>query len=1716
MLRWREVVLACAMALLAAAEVWGAEFTWFEGETPDSVSKDVNHEVTDWDRGVIMSGGKLLRLHVPVSDIPTVIGDEGVIFTYKFSLKSGGKHQVWARIGYEYVRSDFLWRIDGGEWQRCKNSDWTVDLYSVVTWRELAWIHLADRDLTAGEHTLEVRHIPGTRKSRPDEEAKPYRILHSCDCFCIYKGEFKPNGIHKPGEDHQSDQDREAAAKVYEVGVGTAAGPADRIECELNGLWQVARWDEYDVDMKTRLDPTEALPADIEDLFWYSVAVPGDATSKDEFELCHRMIYRTKVKVPAELKGRGFFLDFQNFGMIATVFVNGKQAGWSKAHTTGWQCDITPQLIPGQVNEFAIVFKSVHYTFTDNVRLHYNEPQDGMRSYSGAGHGDMVIQSDVGCGILAPLSLIVTGSVYTSDVFAKPSVKRKELGLEITLFNPGAGVAKVKVENEIIPWNKGQGGPAEKVFAAREIDVPAGGGAMIDITEGWADPKLWWPDDPQLYWVVTRLSQNGRPLDVRWTRFGFREWDWSTHLFRLNGVNWQLWADCNYGSSPQEFVDMCKVSGMNNYRLWMSGGRRTWGGMYRREILDFMDEQGMPVRSSGVFDGQGIFYALFLRDPQTEDRVPNMPLFDNWRHQMRAWIKEERNHPSIYIWSIENEIAFINSWNLGLWSIVEPELRKGAAMVEGLDPTRPTMVDGGRALMDQSMPVSGCHYNDLAGISRRDLPDGHYNAREVWYRTMNRGRGWPLPKDRPMHHGECFFANGWRPSQFSALGGDKCFVGLSETMGPRSLYAKMMSEGYRWGEVSAWHMWFGSADRGYYNSWQPVCVFCRQWNWTFGAGETVTRTLAVFNSTHYAGPIVMGWELNAGNKYRVASGKKSYNVPPGEKQVVEISFQTPRVTERTECEFMLTCERNGREVFREVKEVSIIDPDGTPMAQVGAGDLLVIDSHGSAVARLRKRGVAFTELKSLDEAPQDAKMLIVGKNAVTRAESTGFKWRALATRGCRILVLEQEHPLHFQAVPADFELTDYVGRIAFCEDFNHPAFAGLAQKDFFCWNNDHVVYKNVYRKASKGARSLVQCDEELGFSAVAQCQVGEGLMLLCQLVVGEKLDSNAVAARVFDGMVNTIATYKPVRKETVVVMDPSTPAAKMLDSVSLSAVQAADPLDALAMNKGITIIDANPANLKKMAASVEKVRAYCENGGWIMLMGLTPEGLADYNRIVGFNHVIRPFQMERVVFSSPRDPLTSGLTLRDMVLDTGKKVNRWMSLMYPAEDEFRYIIDYDEIGTFARLPTAQKMGKPDDIAHPGWDHWPPNMVNNFTADDSWKWCYMITLDRGDLTKWTMELPKEEEIVNFGIVINVIYHQISKINFYFDDDPEPFAINLRPTHDRQDFAIKGKKARRITLEIADWQKSGRANVLGIDNLWVGVKRSPEFYRDVKCLLNIGGMMRYNIGRGGIVLNQLNILDNEVNPVNKEKKANVCRAILQNLGAVFGGRRSVVVGTGLTYNPVNLQPSQKFNAYLTRTGNPRWFGGEQGLDHLPAGESRFSGVKYRIADFRTSAVPGCIMLGGPGSHVDVDAVRDIPVGRKADALFFLHAYCGARQALEWHENQRRRRRRDPLPELFRYVVRYEDGKTADVVVRWDMGVHHWLQKDPKPVLDAALAWAAAFPNDDSGSQACLYSLQWDNPRPDVAIKSIDLVYAADGKKYGTPALIALTAADVVRPR
>src|SRR5262249_9543103 len=123
-------------------------------------------------------------------------------------------------------------------------------------------------------------------------------------------------------------------------------------------------------------------------------------------------------------------------------------------------------------------------------------------------------------GILATPTLTAVGPVYGADVYVKPSTAKKQLAADVTVTNPTGNGTAAGGRWEAIE-DRGQ---VAKALRAKSVQVGPGKSETVQIAGDWADPHLWWPDDPFLYDLRTTVKVGGQPVDVRHTPFGFREW----------------------------------------------------------------------------------------------------------------------------------------------------------------------------------------------------------------------------------------------------------------------------------------------------------------------------------------------------------------------------------------------------------------------------------------------------------------------------------------------------------------------------------------------------------------------------------------------------------------------------------------------------------------------------------------------------------------------------------------------------------------------------------------------------------------------------------------------------------------------------------------------------------------------------------------------------------------------------------------------------------------------------------------------------------------------------------------------------------------------------------------------------------------------------------------------------------------------------------------
>lgn len=1657
------------------------EVIWLEGEAGETALPVSRH---GWGQTGHLSGGNWLNLNVDADKVEATLPAEGGIIRWPFTVQEAGRKQVWLRIGYEFARSAFSWRLDDGAWTRVEPETLTEDLQPIEFFCEVAWLRVGEAQLAPGAHTLEVRFQPERNR-----ENKLNRVLFACDAICMAET-FRPDGWRRPDDPAARDtRDRAAAAHVFRV---PSAAAGERAEVVLKGDWEITRLDEQRPGEVA--EPIRDLP-DAQAVY-HAIAVPGDKNvERPELQLAHRLWYRTRVEVPADMAGRGFYLEFPLNNLNTTVVVNGQLCGFEKNPFCRFQIDVTKAIRPGAVNEILVGIRDAWYGRSANpddpmkLRRIFNLPigffNRGFQDF------DYPVWNCPQSGILCTPRFVAAGaSAYVKDVFVRPSVEKRTLFVDVT--PQGAAPDAVRATFEILDAKTGQTvKKADAPAAAQPAEATARGYAIP-----WADATLWWPDAPHLYVLRTRLhAADGTVLDTQDTTFGFREWTMDGPLFRLNGVPWRLWADLHgEGATAEEWVASRKASNQRMFRFVTAGQAGStahlWFGMEPPETLDFFDREGIVIRRNSTLDGEVIGYSFKEEDAAIREKQGGSEmkaaLMRNWRDQCVAQVRGERNHPSIQIWTIENEFAYINLINLlgnsPLMDAYEEEIRKTHDAVRAVDPTRPVMIDGGGALKNQTLSTHGDHY--VATLDAR-YPDLAY---EDYPEGGGRGR-WQWDGTRPRFIGEDFFSTGKEPADYARWGGEVAFQGKAMLHDAVACCYRMIAEGYRWnGRIAAWHFWTG-AD-GAPEQWlahAPRAVFTREWNWTFGSGESVQRTYGIFNDTADATPVTFTRKLVFQNK-TVFEKTTEHRVAPGMSEKFGEALPMPRLrpgAKRLEGTLELTLSVGGRELFRDTKAVSVLPPAASE-TRAPAGAIAVWDPQNKVLPHFKRLGVAVQAVPSLTKIPSGTRLLVVGPDALTEELSASSAFAAWAQPGRAVLVLDQTWPLRYQALPAHMELTEpgntpweKSASTAFIEDATHPALQGLRDKDFFTWGVGRPVARELYRKPESGAKSLLQTGHRLTQCALAEVPVDKGVLYVSQLNLSAALGSSAVADTLLVRLTDAALRYRAVSRKTAAFTGGDAALQAALDGMGLLCDAAEFPDEALtrAGRGGVAIVKATPQALATLAEKSSLLQAFWKSGGALILCGVDEQGLADFNRVVGYSHVMRPFRRERVAFASPRHPLTAGLSSGALSMLSGQRIFGWQADEYVIDDAFTSIVDLEDMAPFAQSDFSS------------WGQ----VVNGFVGEDGWPLIIDFPIPEGD-APWqtTLTLPREESLVRIVYDQSVNYNPTTAFELE-NADGDKRTFSLKPEGSRQTFEISPPlKGRTFRLRTTAWEKqAGKANNQGIDIIELHAARDEAYRKGVQPLLNIGGLVWYPKGEagGGVLLCNIRFREQESVPANLGKKRAILASVLRNLKASFASRTTIIAGGRMTGTPIDIH--EKATTYKDGRG---WFGGgAPTFESLPSGRHTLAGVPYDVYEMETSPVPQVLMLGGAqGPQGLPREILDIPVGRKADALFFLHTAKLTNPG-------------ETGAELFRYRIRYADGQSVEVPVCVGQQIGAFVADAPKALPGAALAWSNRAPD---GRTLAAYALQWDNPRPDVAIAAVDMVGLQEGR--GAPVLLALTAA------
>ena len=359
-------------------------------------------------------------------------------------------------------------------------------------------------------------------------------------------------------------------------------------------------------------DSAQMSKTDYHDTHWRALNLPHDWAVEGDF-LCSNPSgagggalpggigwYRKTFNLQKK-QGERYFIEFDGVYMNARVYINGKEVGYRPYGYSSFEYDITPYLIAGR-NVVA-------------VRVD-NSDQPNSRWYSG-------------CGIYRHVWFTKTADVHV-----------KHWGVHVVANPDGRISVTADVESQ------------GKAYKVRNQVFDAQGRAVgLKVRR----PHLWSVDDPYIYKVRTQVLVGGKVVDEVWTNTGFRSFRFDAKTgFWLNGKNMKLNGVCEHhdfgclGAVVNEDAMHRKLVRLKEMGV---NAIRSSHNPPAPELLNMCDTMGLIVMDES-FD-------MWHRRKTQNDYAR---FFDEWHERDLAdLILRDRNHPSILMWSIGNEV--LEQWS---------------------------------------------------------------------------------------------------------------------------------------------------------------------------------------------------------------------------------------------------------------------------------------------------------------------------------------------------------------------------------------------------------------------------------------------------------------------------------------------------------------------------------------------------------------------------------------------------------------------------------------------------------------------------------------------------------------------------------------------------------------------------------------------------------------------------------------------------------------------------------------------------------------------------------------------------------------------------------------------------------------------------------------------------------------------------------------------
>jgi hypothetical protein len=1000
-----------------------------------------------------------------------------------------------------------------------------------------------------------------------------------------------------------------------------------RAEVDLNGTWDRAVVTDGRTEMPDEGWSREQVPGT---LWQYWEAAPGYGW------------WRRTIEIPDAWEGQRVFLRLKGARYDPHVYVDGELAaerldGWSP-----FDAEITEFVTAGSSHEIAVRCQDWSAGFTGDVVFGEDGPGE-LRGQQTVGYGGY----RNAFGMWDDVALVARPTTHLTKLVIASSWDEKSLTLTGGL---DGRPRPLWVRAEVLDG-------AETVLRLPSVLCAATG--EWQATAVFPDVRPWSPEDPHLYRLRLILSEeeDGAPIDLLEQRFGFREMTTDGPYFVLNGVRRHLLTTSTFPAwQTQERNDIrrmleeIKAGNNTTFRLHAQPWQEAW--------LDIADEIGLMIVVEAPYYTDSGRYAY-----------TNPVFWENWRNTLAGMVWRDRNHPSLILWSIENEILFMGNRRH------DPDLEKKLGdlgrFVRRMDPHHLITFEADLD-PDGAADVIGLHYP-------REMPQSFaYPNVADWLgeRTRTEAGGGMLGRRRsdffwerkkPLYIGEFL----WVPHQDFSAGaiffGDDAYIDRREYH-ERAKVAAWADQilAYRRAGVSAMCPWTpirpgGAVDErldrlGYRTqkaAYEPVAAFPAQKNCRGFADDTLTRRYDVFNDSARPLDLTFRWELEDGG----ADGTAFLELEPAGYSRLEIAVPLPGTPEARDYVLRSTLMAGGERVH-ETAQTMRVEPRRA-LETPHECRIAVVDPQGTWSAKAAAAGLRFQRAATLVDIAETPDMVILAPGAwealrpapereglpvVGSAIPGSGRLAALLELGVRVLVLEQAD---LRGFPVDADLRLHAATMTFSIAPGHPVLEGLGGGDLKFWGDDHYVSRHeITRPSQGGGRGLVVSGgpRVLAQSAVVETPAGSGSALFLQALAGSKFDSEPSARRMLQNAIDYLAVARPERARTVAVATE--------DSFAQALRQLGVEAEFLPALQGEDLVDAGLLMLHGSGppGGLEAAAGFARGGGTIYWHCPAPDAFAAFlAEAEGPELAIEPSRGP-VVVSDRRHALLQGVSREDVAL----------------------------------------------------------------------------------------------------------------------------------------------------------------------------------------------------------------------------------------------------------------------------------------------------------------------------------------------------------------------------------------------------------------------------------------------------------------------------------